>query len=110
RRGTQKPHAGRSAPPTLGEKRSFLHAAEVVAPRVDDIERALAPWALRHLATGLAVHLVWRERLEAACAGVHRLEVANREVERLRAGRRRQPAGRRIENREDHASTVKVVA
>src|SRR6267143_5068230 len=90
-------------------ERALFHEAQVVAQRVDHVKGALAPWALRHGAGGLAVHLVRSERLESVRATVHRLEVTHREVERLGTGCRRQPASRRVEHRENHTPAIAVV-
>src|SRR5713101_6596656 len=53
--------------------------------------------------------LVRSERLEAPRPGVHRIEVAYREIERLGAGRRSQATRRRVEHCENHAPAIKVV-
>src|SRR5262245_38390339 len=59
----------------LRVERAIFDEAEVVAPPVGDVERALSPGALQRLAAGLAVHLVGRQGLELLGPGVHRAQV-----------------------------------
>src|SRR5581483_6702350 len=89
--------------------RPLFDEAEVVAPPVDDVERALAPGTLDRLARRLSVHLVGRERLEVRRARVRRVEILHGEVERLRTGRRVHASLRDVEDGQDHAAAIEVV-
>src|SRR3954463_3298004 len=48
----------------LRVERALFHEAQVVAPRIGHVERALAPRSFEGLPRRLAVYLVWRERFE----------------------------------------------
>jgi hypothetical protein len=48
----------------LRVERTDLAKAEIVAPRIDDVERTLAPWASDHFAGRLAVDCIRRENTE----------------------------------------------
>src|SRR5690349_10363652 len=66
-----------------GVQRAVLAEAQVVAPWIDDVERALAPRPGDRVRGGLAVDLVRREDAEPRGARVDRVEVGHREVQRL---------------------------
>src|SRR5262249_20715986 len=93
-----------------GVQRTLLNEAQLVAPGIGDVKRALAPWALQRLAGGLAMNLERRQRLERLGARMHRLHIAHRGVGGFRPRCRPQSASRRIEHREDHAAAIEVMA
>src|SRR5438309_440873 len=88
----------------LGVERAVLAEAQIVAPRIDQVKRALAPRAGEYFAGGLAVDLVWRQYAELIGTRVHAVEVVNGEVQRLRSGRRRHATPRYVEDGDDHAA------
>ena len=57
---------GRAASAFAGEHGRFVDEADAVAPRVRSIERTLAPRARDDLAAARPVHVLARERFEAA--------------------------------------------
>src|SRR5207247_9603232 len=93
----------------LRVERAVLAEAQIVAPRIDDVERALAPWSRDHCAGRFAVDLIRREHAELVRARVHGVEVVDGEVQRLRSGRRRHASAGDIEDGDDHAPAVEVV-
>src|SRR5262245_1699007 len=88
---------------------AFLAEAQVVSPRVDHVERALAPGPLHDLAGWFPVDPVRRERFETGCASMRALDVVDREEERLGTRRRRQSTLGDVEDVEDDAAAVEVV-
>src|SRR6185369_15072139 len=80
------------------------------APRIGDVEGALAPRSLHHVARGLAVDLEGRECLELLRPRVHRFELVDGEVERLCAGRGLEATRRWVEDGENDATAIEVVA
>src|SRR5438132_6512939 len=89
---------------------AIFDKAQVVAPKVDDIERPLAPRSTNDRPSRLAVDLVWRESVELFGALVHCIDVADAEVQRLWTRCGTQSALRRVEYRENHATAIEVVA
>lgn len=63
----------------LREERSVLAEAQVIAPRVDDVEGVLAPRALDDLAGRLAVNLIRREHIEPSSSLVECIDVFDAE-------------------------------
>src|SRR5437870_2658293 len=93
----------------LRVERAVLAEAQIIAPRIDDVERALAPWARDYRAGRFAVDLIWREHAELIRARVDCVDVVDGKVQRLRSGRRRHASARDIEDGDDHAPAVEVV-
>src|SRR2546428_7125249 len=93
----------------LHVERAVRTEAQIVAPRIDDVERALAPWAPDHIAGRFAVDLIRCEHAELIRALVDAVEVVDGEIERLRSGRRRHAPTRDIEDGDDDAPAVDVV-
>jgi hypothetical protein len=54
---------------------AVLGEAQIVAPRVHDVERSLAPWARDHFAGRLAMHLIWSEHAEPSGTSVDSVDV-----------------------------------
>src|SRR5262249_28062087 len=96
--------------PWLREERSVLAETQVVAPWVDHVEGTLAPRALHDLAGWLAVSLVGREHVEPSSPLMDRIDVVDREGQRLRSRGRCQPALRYVDYGHDDAVAVEVVA
>ena len=71
---------------------SRIDEAQRILPFVFRVERALAPWPDADAATGHAVHHLARQTSERLRAGEDRVEIVDREVQRLR--RRMRFAGR----------------
>src|SRR5438552_6599727 len=94
----------------LREERSVLAETQVVAPRVDHVEGALAPRAFHDLAGWLAVHIVRREQIELSGPLMDCIDVVDRERQRLRSRCRYQPALRDVDDGDDDAAAVEVVA
>src|SRR5262249_41223338 len=72
-----------SAPRFSGVERAVGDEAQVVAPWIDDVERALAPRALDDGSGRLSVDLVRRERTQLLGAGVDPVDVGDRKIQRL---------------------------
>src|SRR6266511_4524481 len=79
-------------------QRAVLAEAQIVAPRIDDVERTLTPRAGDHCASRFAVDVIRREHIEPFRALVHRVDVVDGEEERLRFGRLRYTAVRDVED------------
>jgi len=60
---------------------AVLAEAQIVAPRIDDVERALAPWPRNHRAGWFAVDLIRREHAQLLRARVHGVDVVDGEVQ-----------------------------
>src|SRR5260370_33991079 len=73
---------------TLGVERAVLAEAQIVAPRINDVERALAPRARDHRAGRFAVDLIRGEHAELIGTRLHAVNVVDGEVERPLSGRR----------------------
>src|SRR6266550_3437046 len=93
----------------LRVERAVLAEAQIVAPRIDDIERTLAPWARDHRTGRFPVDLIRREHTELFRTRVHAVDVVDGEVQRLRSGRRRHATARDIKDCDNHAAAVEVV-
>ena len=68
-----------------GIERALLYKAQVVAPRIHNVERALAPGAPEDIGSGLTVDRVGSQSVELRGALVDGVDIAYGEVERLRA-------------------------
>src|SRR5260221_12781947 len=93
----------RAAMHRLRVERAVLAEAQIIAPRIDDVERALAPWARDYRAGRFAVDLIWREHAELIRARVDCVDIVDGKVQGLRSGRRRHASAEDIEDGDDHA-------
>src|SRR5215471_7753225 len=93
-----------------GVERAFLHETQVVTPRVHDVEGALAPGPVEEIGGGLTVDRIGGESVELSGALVDGVDVARGEVERLRARGMREAAAGRVDDGDDDAAALEVVA
>src|ERR1700716_2339292 len=94
--------------PRLGVEGAVLAEAQIVAPRIDDVERTLAPRASDYCASWFAMDVIRREYAEPFRPRVHSIDVVDGEEQRLRSGRRRNTAVRDVEDGDGHAA-IEVV-
>ena len=84
-----------------GIERALLYKAQVVAPRIHNVERALAPGPPEDIGSRLTVDRVGSQSVELSGALVDGVDIAYGEVERLRARAGRYSALGRIDDGDD---------